>query len=101
MPSTAAAAPEREPRWATLREASAYSGVPVPRLRDWISAGLLPATRLGPKIIQVDLGDVDAMRREIQPAALIKRARRRGAAAAARGRRRRAQRDETGVRDAG
>ncbi len=77
MPSTAAAAPEREPRWATLREASAYSGVPVPRLRDWISAGLLPATRLGPKIIQVDLGDVDAMRREIQPAALIKRARRR------------------------
>jgi excisionase family DNA binding protein len=58
-----------EPRWAFLKEAEAYSGVPVRTLRDWIARGWLPATRLGPKRIQVDLNDLDALRRELPSAA--------------------------------
>jgi hypothetical protein len=69
MPSAAARDDDdREPRWATLRQASTYSGVPVRRLRDWISAGKLPASRMGPKIITVDLDDVDRLRQPIPTA---------------------------------
>jgi hypothetical protein len=37
-------------------------------MRDWIAKGLLPAYRLGPRQIQVDLNDIDALRTRI-PAA--------------------------------
>ncbi len=56
------------PRYAALREAATYAGVPIGTMRDWIRRGLLPAYRLGPRLIQVDLGDVDRMRRRV-PAA--------------------------------
>jgi excisionase family DNA binding protein len=64
MPS-AAARRARAPRWATLAEAAIYSRVPRSTLRRWIAQGRLPANRLGPRRIQVDLNDLDAMRQPI------------------------------------
>jgi excisionase family DNA binding protein len=58
------------PRWATLAEAAIYSKVPRSTLRRWIAQGLLPAKRLGPRRIQVDLNDLDAMRQPIPTAAV-------------------------------
>jgi excisionase family DNA binding protein len=55
------------PRWATLAEAEAYSRVPQSTLRRWIAAGRLPATRVGPRKIQVDLNEVDKLRTPITP----------------------------------
>jgi excisionase family DNA binding protein len=61
--------PRSQPRWATLKVASEYAGgIPVRTLRDWIAKGLLPAYKIGPRQIQVDLNDVDALRVRI-PAA--------------------------------
>jgi excisionase family DNA binding protein len=58
-----------EPRWVTgLPAASTYAGVAVRTLRDWIAKGLLPAYRIGPRQIQIDLNDIDALRTRI-PAA--------------------------------
>jgi len=34
-------------------------------MRDWITKGWLPAYRMGPRQIQIDLNDVDALRRRI------------------------------------
>jgi excisionase family DNA binding protein len=59
----------RPPRWATLAEAAIYSRVPRSTLRRWIAQGLLPANRLGPRRIQVDLNELDAMRQPIPTAA--------------------------------
>jgi excisionase family DNA binding protein len=55
----------RSPRWASLAEAAIYSRVPRSTLRRWIAQGRLPANRLGPRRIQVDLNDLDAMREPI------------------------------------
>lgn len=68
MPS---AARTRSPRWATLAEAAVYSRVPRSTLRRWIAQGLLPANRLGPRRIEVDLNDLDAMRQPIPTAAPV------------------------------
>ena len=54
-----------EPRWSTIRDAAAYSGIPEGTLRRWIHERRLPAIRVGPRRIEVDLNDVDAMRRPI------------------------------------
>lgn len=57
------------PRWVTgLPAVSAYCGLPVRTLRDWIAKGLLPAYRIGPRQIQIDLNDIDTLRVRI-PAA--------------------------------
>lgn len=68
MPS---AARTRPPRWASLAEAAVYSRVPRSTLRRWIAQGLLPANRLGPRRIEVDLNDLDAMRQPIPTAAIV------------------------------
>jgi excisionase family DNA binding protein len=47
---------------------SAQYAIPVKTVRDWIRRGLLPAYRFGPRILRVDLNDIDAMRRRV-PAA--------------------------------
>jgi excisionase family DNA binding protein len=64
-PNRANAAP---PRWASLAEASEYLHIPNHTIRDWISAGLLPAYRVGPRLIQVDLNDCDRLRTRIPTA---------------------------------
>lgn len=55
------------PRWASLAEAEVYSRVPRRTLRRWIKQGRLPATRYGPRRIEVDLNDLDRLRAPIHP----------------------------------
>jgi excisionase family DNA binding protein len=69
--SARAAARSEPPRWVSLKEAEAASGIPAPTLRRWISEGRLPAYRLGPRRIQVDLNDVDALRTRIPAVAKL------------------------------
>lgn len=52
------------PRWAYLAEAEEYSGLSARTLRRWISAGRLPGSYLGKKI-QVDLNDLDDLRKPV------------------------------------
>lgn len=59
MPRPLASRPAR--RWATLQEAEDYSGIQAWTLRRWISRGLLPGYRIGPRAIRVDLDDIDKM----------------------------------------
>jgi excisionase family DNA binding protein len=59
-----------EPRWASLKEAEIYAHIPRRTLRRWIAEGRLPADRIGPRQIQVDLNDVDRLRAPIPSAAL-------------------------------
>jgi excisionase family DNA binding protein len=45
----------------TIRQAAEHFGVDPRTIRRWISAGVLPARRVGPRVIRVnpdDLGDV-------------------------------------------
>ncbi len=63
MPRTKAE--PREPRFASLPVGAAYAGVPVRTLRSWITRGLVPGYRIGPRLIQVDLNDIDDLRRRI------------------------------------
>lgn len=55
--------PEPAPRRATVKDAVSYSGIPEGTLRRWIAEGILPATKVGPKRIEVDLNDLDRLRR--------------------------------------
>jgi excisionase family DNA binding protein len=55
-------------RWVYLEDAERYSGIPRGTLRRWISEGRLPGERVGPRRIQINLDDLDAMREPI-PAA--------------------------------
>jgi excisionase family DNA binding protein len=52
-------------RWVKLIEAAEYAQIPMRTMRDWIAKGWLPAYRIGPRQIQIDLNDVDALRRRI------------------------------------
>lgn len=56
-----------QPRWASTAEAAEYSGINIRTIRDWIHKGILPATRIGPRILQIDLNDVDDLRQSIRP----------------------------------
>nr|WP_228489369.1 helix-turn-helix domain-containing protein [Raineyella fluvialis] len=53
-----------------MSEAAAHIGGGInPRtVREWISAGILPAYRVGPRFIRVDLNDVDALAERIPTA---------------------------------
>jgi excisionase family DNA binding protein len=51
-----------------LIDAACYAGVPVRTMRDWVSKGLVPAYRIGPRQIQIDRHDIDRLRKRI-PAA--------------------------------
>lgn len=48
-----------------LKAAAEYADLSVVTMRRRIAAGVLPAYRSGPKLIKVDLDDVDAMLRRI------------------------------------
>ncbi len=54
-------------RMVGVAEAAAYIGISTPTLRHWIKTGRLPAVRLGPKLLRVDLDDIDAMTRPVEP----------------------------------
>jgi hypothetical protein len=34
-------------------------------MRDWIKKGILPAYRIGPRLLQIDLNDIDRLRRRV------------------------------------
>lgn len=59
--------PAPAPRWATVAEASTHSGVPVSTLRRWIREERLPAHKIGPRKVQVDLNVLDGLRRPVHP----------------------------------
>lgn len=48
-----------------INRAAEYADVHPITLRRWISAGRLPAFRVGPRLLKIDLNDLDAMLRPI------------------------------------
>jgi excisionase family DNA binding protein len=57
-----------EPRFVSFKEACDYAGIPKGTMRDWVRRGLLPAYRIGPRLLQIDLNDIDRMRRRVPTA---------------------------------
>ncbi|HEY5184938.1 MAG TPA: helix-turn-helix domain-containing protein [Actinomycetes bacterium] len=55
-------------RFASLAEAADQARVSPRTVRRWVAAGLLPAYRLGPRVLRVDLDDLDALARRIPTA---------------------------------
>lgn len=52
-------------RLVPLRAASAHTGLGVKTLRNWIIAGQITGYRRGPKLIFVDLDEIDSMTRPV------------------------------------
>ena len=48
-------------RAATIREAALYARVANRTMYYWVKKGWLPAWQLGPKMLRVDLDDIDRM----------------------------------------
>jgi excisionase family DNA binding protein len=61
------------PEWLSLQQAAAIYGVSVDTLRRSISAGELPASRLGVRLIRVRLDDLERLFRPVPTAAPIRR----------------------------
>lgn len=64
------AAPSRQKtrppsRRVPLAEGSAYSHLSIKTLRRYIAAGLITGYRIGPKLLQVDLDELDAIVRPV------------------------------------
>ncbi len=55
-------------RYVPLQDGAAYAGVAVKTLRRWIARGDLTGYRAGPRLIRVDLNEIDAMLRPIPTA---------------------------------
>ncbi|WP_100522674.1 helix-turn-helix domain-containing protein [Mycobacteroides abscessus] len=49
----------------SLQDAATSLGVCTKTIRRWIADGRLPAYRVGPRLIKVDLSDVNALQRPI------------------------------------
>jgi hypothetical protein len=65
MPTHTKKTRQPEPRFVPLADAARYASAPVSTMRDWIRRGLLPAYRIGPRLLQIDLNDTDRMRRRV------------------------------------
>lgn len=52
-------------RLTTLKVAAEYADVHPRTLRRWIAAGRVPAYRLGPRLIKVDLDELDEFMRPV------------------------------------
>lgn len=59
MPDRTPAPPPR--RYVTAKDAAAYAGVSLPTIQRALRRGHLTAFRLGPNILRVDLGEIDAL----------------------------------------
>lgn len=51
---------KRNPRRPSLRRAAAHAGISEPTLKRLIEQGVVPAYRIGPTLIIVDLDELDA-----------------------------------------
>ncbi len=69
---TARVSSRKPPRWALLKDAAEYAGIKPRTLRDWVRKGRVPADRIGPRLLQVDLNEIDRLRRRV-PAAQPRR----------------------------
>lgn len=49
----------------SIAKAAELMGVTGQTIRHWITAGHLPATRFGPKIIRIDPKDLEALRKQL------------------------------------
>lgn len=47
-------------------EAAAYKGVNESTIRRWIYKGLLPAQRVGPRLLRIKRADLDAMNQPVR-----------------------------------
>lgn len=56
---------EHGPRYTSIQVAADYADVSVKTIRRWISRGTLTGYRIGPKLIRVDLNELDALLRPI------------------------------------
>ena len=54
-------------RDASIREAAEYTGLCTRTIRRYIAAGRITGRRLGPKLIQVDLNEVDRLALPLRP----------------------------------
>ena len=52
-------------RWSTIAGTAEYLGVSPRSLRTYISHGIVTAYRFGPRIVRLDLNEVDAAFREV------------------------------------
>jgi excisionase family DNA binding protein len=50
------------PRFAPLKQAAATRGISYRTLLSWIAQGRIQAYRFGPRLLQVDLDELDALR---------------------------------------
>ena len=55
-------------RLVSIAQASDYADVNPKTIRRWIAAGHLPGYRMGPRLLKVDLNELDAMLRPIATA---------------------------------
>ncbi len=50
------------PRWAPLKPAAEQNGISYRTLLLWVNQGRIKAHRFGPRLLQVDLNELDALR---------------------------------------
>jgi excisionase family DNA binding protein len=58
----------RPQRLTSVENAAHYADVSTRSIRRWIAAGLLPGYRVGPRLVKVDLDDLDRLARCIPTA---------------------------------
>jgi excisionase family DNA binding protein len=68
-PTTPSDSPTPTRRWASRAATAAYLGIAARTLDDLINRGTLRAYRLGPKLIRLDLNEVDALLVPLESAA--------------------------------
>ena len=51
----------RPERLTSIQNAASYADVSTRSIRRWISRGLIPGYRIGPRLIKVDLADLDRL----------------------------------------
>lgn len=55
-------------RLSSISVAADYADVSTRSIRRWIAAGLIPGYRVGPRLVKVDLNDLDLIARPIPTA---------------------------------
>jgi len=60
--------PTTKRRLGSVADAAAYADVSSRTIRRWIATGRLPGYRVGPRLVKVDLADLDAIVRPIPTA---------------------------------